>query len=473
MPTEILNGTKADELDPLVGAIPDEQIILVPDPTTGKILRTTFGQLKSDVIIAVGAISYLDTIVEVDTIADLPNPGVIKTIYVITTGADEGKQFRWGGSAYVEFPKGSGDVAAEALLRGNADAALQSAIDLEITNRTNSIASVNGNINAQATIRANADTALAALINSEVNARANADAYLLSLINQKLNITDYDTAYKAFYFFDTKTSFPEIGADRIIYIAKDTGLMFRYDLEAEDYVPVGGGSGSSGSPYCRATGTNTYIVVNDTPFTELPRSVLVSFQNKNTGAATIQFDALAPLPIKLNGAALINNNILNDQNKLLILSNDNTHYQLQSGTFELPPVASGEKIMSLKSDGIHADYDVKDANSASATTGATLEGLDWSSGTVNYAGVAGETRNYGNWKYECKSDGVWWRTPYNLIVSDIIIGSVSDSGGVKTSTQMAALYPNAVSPQIAKGTAGIYQYFGLSGWFYFENKIAI
>lgn len=471
MPTEFTNGTKADELDPLVGTIPDEQIILVPDPTTGKLLRTTFGQLKADVIIAVGAISYLDAIVEVATIAALPNPGAIKTIYVITTGADEGKQFRWGGSAYVEFPKGSGDVAAEALLRGNADAALQTAIELEITNRTNGIASVNGNINAQATIRANADTALAALINSEVNARANADDYLLSLINQKLNASDYDSAYKAFFFFDTKTLFPEVGADKIIYIAKDTGLMFRYDLDAADYVAVGGSSGGDGSPYCRATGTNTYIVSNTTPFTEYPRSVIVSFVNKNTGSSTIKFDDLLPLPIKLNGAALIKNNILDEQNKMLILSNDNTVYQLQSGTFELPPVATGEKAMTLKSDGIHVDYDIIDAAGATATTAIDLAGMDWSAGYVSRTGKDGEKRLSNTYLYRCLAADTWYRFQHNLVVTDFLLGSVSDSGTPKTNTEMLAAFPTALQMQIVKGLAGMYMFFGVAGWMYFENKI--
>ncbi len=161
-------ATLPQNIPELIGSIPATQLVIVPDPATGKLLRTTFGQMKSDIIIALGGLSYLDDIIEVATVADLPQPGQTKKIYSITTGLDANKQFRWGGNVYIEFPQGSGNVAAEAVIRGNNDLVLQA------------------NINNEEEIRSAADTELASLITAEVAARNIGYATLDGKVNTRI-----------------------------------------------------------------------------------------------------------------------------------------------------------------------------------------------------------------------------------------------------------------------------------------------
>jgi phage gp36-like protein len=49
--------------------------------------------------------SYVDDVLEFDTIAQLPGTGERGKIYVITTGGDSNRQFRWSGTGYVEIAK--------------------------------------------------------------------------------------------------------------------------------------------------------------------------------------------------------------------------------------------------------------------------------------------------------------------------------------------------------------------------------
>lgn len=61
--------------------------------------------------------SYVDDIIEVATVAALPTTGQTGVIYVITSGADINKQYRWTGTAYtmVSSPIGLSNVAAAAV----------------------------------------------------------------------------------------------------------------------------------------------------------------------------------------------------------------------------------------------------------------------------------------------------------------------------------------------------------------------
>jgi hypothetical protein len=51
--------------------------------------------------------SYVDDVLEVASFSALPTTGEQGKIYVITTGVDANKQYRWSGTAYVELTSGS------------------------------------------------------------------------------------------------------------------------------------------------------------------------------------------------------------------------------------------------------------------------------------------------------------------------------------------------------------------------------
>lgn len=595
MAYEEITGTKATALDPLAGSIPDAQLVIVPDPVTGKLLISTFGQMKSDIINAFGGISYLDPIQEYPTFDAFPNPGAVKTLYVITTGDLINTQWRWGGSIYIQFPHGGdADVSGEALIRGNADIALQGNIDTvgasltaaqstlqskitdEATARANADTNLQNNINAETNARQNNDNILQGVINAEGTTRLNADNALSARIDSKLNAADYNPHYKSKYTtlallqaahptanigdyaqvdaglgsnvinynWDTDDGWvqgsavgPSIastddlteGATNLYFTAaraqaavdisgkvdKVTGK----DLSQEDYttseksklagiadgaqvndanttlqgnsfngpnqlvktdgagkLPAIDGSqltnlpaSAGGSYYGTAAGTNTYTAaITGIAAYAAGLTIEMKFTNANTGASTININGIGAINLVKNGtAAMVAGDI--PANAILTLCFGGTNFQIVGSINALPVVITGEKAVTVKTDGAHADYDVIDSASASGTTGSTLAAQDWSAGAVSYTGIAGEERYYGNWYYKCSGTNVWWRTPFNLIVNDFIIGTVSDSGGVKTSAQMATLYPAAVAPQIATGTAGIYMYIGLAGWFYFPK----
>jgi hypothetical protein len=75
------------------------------------------------------------------------------------------------------------------------------------------------------------------------------------------------------------------------------------------------------------------------------------------------------------------------------------------------------------------------------------------------SGTQGERRAGANYNYFCDSTNV-----------DILLGTIDDSAGPKTSAQMATLYPLANFYQIVLGVAGFYRYMGNTyGWFYTPN----
>lgn len=289
----------------------------------------------------------------------------------------------------------------------------------------------------------------------------------------KQSSTDFDAAWEdlptEIVWVADEASRPLTGDATKAYVSKATGMIYRWDTVSGSYKIIGGGEGT---PYMTATGTNTYIVTNTPAVTAYPLQVIINFTNGNTGDSTIKFDALAALPIKMDGFTLVEKNIPSGSRKVLILAPDSSHYQLQSANL-IPPVASGERVMTVLTSGLSTATKVINPFGETATTGANLEAQTWAGNNpVTYLGEPGELRYWNNYKYECTATNTWWRTSYNMIINDVIIGSIDDSGGKKTSGQMAALYPNAIPFQIVWGTAGTYQYMSsLTGWAYYENKI--
>lgn len=157
----------------------------------------------------------------------------------------------------------------------------------------------------------------------------------------------------------------------------------------------------------------------------------------------------------------------------LIALRNRVKYNSDNMVNALPIVAVGEKVLTAKSDGLHVDYVLVDVNAESATSAASLDSADWSSGSVSLTGVAGEIRFYNGYKYECINTNVWYRFQTTYGQYNLLLDVLDDSAGVKTSAQMVTLYPSAVIPQMVKGNSGIYQYFGIDGWSYFQNIIPV
>lgn len=56
--------------------------------------------------------SYVDDVLEFATVSALPAVGESGKIYVITSGADINKQYRWSGTTYIELPASGGGASA-------------------------------------------------------------------------------------------------------------------------------------------------------------------------------------------------------------------------------------------------------------------------------------------------------------------------------------------------------------------------
>lgn len=57
--------------------------------------------------------SYVDDVLEFATVSALPAVGESGKIYVITSGADINKQYRWSGTTYIELPASGGASAVD------------------------------------------------------------------------------------------------------------------------------------------------------------------------------------------------------------------------------------------------------------------------------------------------------------------------------------------------------------------------
>lgn len=90
-------------------------------PVNPSIIGAANGLVPLDSGVLIPAIylpSYVDDVIESATVAALPATGVTGKIYVITTGADINKQYRWSGSAYAQMvasPGTTDDVPEGAL----------------------------------------------------------------------------------------------------------------------------------------------------------------------------------------------------------------------------------------------------------------------------------------------------------------------------------------------------------------------
>lgn len=255
------------------------------------------------------------------------------------------------------------------------------------------------------------------------------------------------------------------GADQIVKLDGAAKLP-AVDGSQLTNLPSSGGGSSFGT----ASGTNTYTVSCTPAVTALTAGlcIRVLFTNGNTGASTINVDGLGAKNIYKGASTPLASGAI-QAGSIFELYYDGTVWQL--GSVQVVPTTPNKVITTDSGGALQAVNDLIDINST--TTEATLIAATWTNGTANATGtpgtwVLGTTSNY---LYICTGTNTWIRIPAYLDYLDIYLGSVSDSGGVKTSAQMAALYPSAVRGQYAVGTAGIYTYTGLTGWYYSANTI--
>lgn len=218
------------------------------------------------------------------------------------------------------------------------------------------------------------------------------------------------------------------------------------------------------SGYGVAAGTNTYTVsIAEVVSLAAGLGVTIKFTNANTGASTIAINSLGVINIyKATSTALAAGDIA--AGSMQYLTYDGTNFQVSLGA-ALP--ATPSKVITTNSSGVlQAVNDLVD--SISTTTDATLMGLDWTSGSVTATGSAGQKVFGASYEFTCTGTNTWKRSPYNLIINDLYLAVVTDAT-VKTSTQMAALYPAAVQGNRVRGNTGVYEYFGTTGWWYFAK----
>ena len=256
-----------------------------------------------------------------------------------------------------------------------------------------------------------------------------------------------------------------------------------------------------------AAGINAYTVTITPAITALlsTHRFFIKFANANTGPSTLSLNGIAAAPIVKNGsAALVSGDIL--ANQIFVIAYDGANFQIVgsvggggggvtindttpsgSSTYSsnkveakflpitaIPAVATGEKAITVTPSGLQKTYDLIDPY-IGTTTQAQLDAAVFTNNLTTLPGYAGEERLQGtNYIYKCISDNTWrrWINP-DLLVVDFVLGTVNDTAGIKTSAQMIALYPAAISPQIVYGANGKYELTSGSGWFYFANSIAV
>jgi len=224
--------------------------------------------------------------------------------------------------------------------------------------------------------------------------------------------------------------------------------------------------GAAGAPYAVASGTNIYTASFTPAITAITEgmSVKVKFVNGNTGPSTFNPDGLGAINIYKGPATALPAGAI-PAGQIFELYFDGTVWQL--GAVQVVPTSPNKVITTNSSGALQAINDLIDINST--TTEATLIAANWSAGQATAPGVPG-TRVYGissGYLYECSGTNTWWRTPLTTWI-ELYLPDVSDGTGVKTSAQMAALYPTAVAGNRVKGVAGLYEFLsGFLGWVYY------
>ena len=213
-----------------------------------------------------------------------------------------------------------------------------------------------------------------------------------------------------------------------------------------------------------ASGANTYTAsILEVKSLFFLLRVTLKITTANTGAATLNLNGFGAVNIfKGVTTALVSGDLPAGSTQQF--SYDGTNWQV-SPTVILPTTANA--VLSNNAAGqAQAIYTVTDI--LGSTTEATLLAQDWTSGSVTANGTPPQMVFGSTYIFICSGTNTWKRTPVGVTSVDLYLASINDTT-VQTSTQMAAAYPAAVQGNRVRGNTGVYEYFGLVGWWYFAK----
>ncbi|MFC0514514.1 hypothetical protein ACFFGT_09890 [Mucilaginibacter angelicae] len=225
-------------------------------------------------------------------------------------------------------------------------------------------------------------------------------------------------------------------------------------------------AGLASSAYLDQSGSKNYVVAGGTDtYTGAVAPAIsnyvtgstfnVRFTNANTGHATLNLNSLGALPIKKNvSTALAANDITAGACISLMYDGALDAFQI-IGTFPqtIPPVSSGEKIVTVQSDGVHTDYALIDQ----IPPAGALTSANWSSGSATANGTPGQFTYDSNYRYDCIGVNTWKRSPFlGGAILDEYLAGIDDTTGDKTSAELNTTYSVAVIGQKVWGTNNLY-----------------
>lgn len=115
----------------------------------------------------------------------------------------------------------------------------------------------------------------------------------------------------------------------------------------------------------------------------------------------------------------------------------------------IPPVVSGEKVVTRTPTSVNVDKDIIEMQIAAGT----IASANWTTGQATYTGTQGQTTYDSNYKYECIGTNLWIRTALMEARLELYLSpDIDDSGGAKTSAQLDVAYPSAKIGQKVWGT---------------------
>ena len=138
----------------------------------------------------------------------------------------------------------------------------------------------------------------------------------------------------------------------------------------------------------------------------------------------------------------------------------NTNYGWQFKTNQnIPPVSSGEKVLTETSSGVYASYEtiemIIDATSLTAAS--------WTGSTLTLTGTQGQVAYDTYYRYDCIATNTWKRT-YAGVAIDLYAGTIDDSTA-KTSTDLQIAFPSSVIGQRVRGINYLYEKYDTVLWF--------